>query len=174
MIVDKMMGMQASLFLTGVSGVGKSVIIGNLLQLMQEHASVVPVLMTFSAQTKADATQLTIESKLEKKKKTLLGAPVNKTVVILIDDVNMPLGETYGAQPPIELLRQFQDQRGFWDRKKHEWKDIRDATLLLCAAPPGGGRSDMSARFTRHSMVLCMPATSEEAMNVIFGSILNG
>merc|ERR1719217_1853997 len=99
---------------------------------MKEMCSVMPVLMTFSAQTKAAATQLTIESKLEKKRKTLLGAPVNKTIVILIDDVNMPLVEEYGAQPPIELLRQFQDQRGFWGRKKHDWKDIENTTLLLC------------------------------------------
>jgi dynein heavy chain len=178
MVTDKMMSLQRSVFLTGVSGVGKSVILGNLLQNMQEHASVVPIFMTFSAQSKALATQLTIESKLEKKKKTLLGAPVNKSIVILIDDVNMPLVEEYGAQPPIELLRQFQDQRGFWDRKVLEpaplWKDIRNTTLLLCAAPPGGGRNDMTPRFTRHSMVLCMPPTSEEAMNVIFGSILTG
>jgi dynein heavy chain len=151
-IVDKMMSIQASTFLTGVSGVGKSVIIGNLLQLMQEHAAVVPVLITFSAQSKPLQTQLTIESKLEKKKKTLLGAPVNKSVVILIDDINMPMVEEYGSQPPIELLRQLQDQRGFWDRKKHEWKDVRDITLLLCAAPPGGGRNSMTARFSRHSM----------------------
>jgi dynein heavy chain len=174
MLTDKMVTTQASVFLTGVSGVGKSVIIANLLQLMKETANVVPVLMTFSAQSNALQTQLTIESKLEKKKKTLLGAPVNKTVCILVDDVNMPLVEEYGSQPPIELLRQFQDQRGFWDRKKHEWKDIRDATLLLCAAPPGGGRNNMTPRFTRHSMVVCMPPTSEEAMNVIFGAILNG
>eukprot|EP00434_Breviolum_minutum_P018350 symbB.v1.2.016191.t1/scaffold1223.1/size130870/4 len=152
-IMDRMMTTQNSVFLTGNSGVGKSVNVAALLEKMKEVASVVPVYMTFSAQTKAYETQINIESKLERKRKTLLGAPVNKTVVILIDDVNMPLVEEYGAQPPIELLRQFQDQRGFFDRKKHEWKDIENTTLLLCAAPPGGGRNAMTARFTRHSQV---------------------
>ena len=28
-----------------------------------------------------------------------------------------PAKDTYGSQPPIELLRQFQDFRGFYDRK---------------------------------------------------------
>jgi len=173
-VIDRMLSRQCSVFLTGNSGVGKSVNIANLLEKMRELASVVPVYMTFSAQTKAYQTQLQIEGKLEKKRKTLLGAPVNKTIVILIDDVNMPLIEEYGAQPPIELLRQFQDQRGFYDRKKHDWKDIENTTLLLCAAPPGGGRNVMTARFSRHSHVLCMPPTSEEAMNTIFGSIITG
>ncbi|CAL1172366.1 unnamed protein product, partial [Cladocopium goreaui] len=173
-IMDRMMTTQNSVFLTGNSGVGKSVNVAALLEKMKEIASVVPVYMTFSAQTKAYETQINIESKLERKRKTLLGAPVNKTVVILIDDVNMPLVEEYGAQPPIELLRQFQDQRGFFDRKKHEWKDIENTTLLLCAAPPGGGRNAMTARFTRHSQVVCMPPTSEEAMSTIFGSIISG
>jgi len=173
-VIDRMLGIQASVFLTGNSGVGKSVNLANLLEKMKELAGVVPVFMTFSAQTKAIDTQLTIEGKLERKRKTLLGAPVNKTVVILIDDVNMPLVEEYGAQPPVELLRQFQDLRGFFDRKKHDWKEIENTTLLLCAAPPGGGRNSMTARFTRHSLVLCMPPTSEEAMTTIFGSIING
>eukprot|EP00928_Gymnodinium_smaydae_P068046 TRINITY_DN5109_c0_g4_i2.p1 TRINITY_DN5109_c0_g4~~TRINITY_DN5109_c0_g4_i2.p1 ORF type:complete len:3873 (+),score=1233.23 TRINITY_DN5109_c0_g4_i2:1305-11621(+) len=173
-IIDKMMTRQYSVFLTGVSGVGKSVILANLLECMKVLSDVVPVFMTFSAQTKAIATQNTIEGKLEKKRKTLLGAPVNKTIVILVDDVNMPLVEEYGAQPPIELLRQFQDQRGFFDRKKHDWKDIENVTLLLCAAPPGGGRNKLTPRFSRHSHVFCMPPTSEEAMTTIFGSILSG
>ncbi len=44
---------------------------------MTPAGTVVPVYMTFSAQTKALQTQLTIEAKLDKKRKTLLGAPVN-------------------------------------------------------------------------------------------------
>eukprot|EP00882_Tetradesmus_deserticola_P029832 GHRQ01033448.1.p1 GENE.GHRQ01033448.1~~GHRQ01033448.1.p1 ORF type:complete len:105 (-),score=20.82 GHRQ01033448.1:156-470(-) len=74
------------------------------------------------------------------------GAPVNKKVVFFIDDVNMPARERYGAQPPIELLRQFQDFRGFYDRKKLFWKDVEDTVLCAACAPPGGGRQKVTSR----------------------------
>jgi dynein heavy chain len=50
--------------------------------------------------------------------------------VFFVDDVNMPAREKYGAQPPLELLRQFLDQRGFYDRKGLFWKDVEDTTLV--------------------------------------------
>ena len=53
------------------------------------------------------------------------GAPKDKRIIILVDDLNMPKLEQYGAQPPIELLRQLQDFRGFYDRDKLFWKEVQ-------------------------------------------------
>ena len=55
--------------------------------------------------------QLYIESKLEKKRKNRYGGPYGRRVLLFIDDINMPQKEQYGAQPPIELLRQCQVRR---------------------------------------------------------------
>ena len=100
--------------------------------------------------------------------------PPGKTSVIFIDDINMPETEFYGAQPPIELLRQYQDYKGFYDRKSNQWKMIESAVLICAAAPPGGCRSVITPRFTRHFNVMNIQKTSEESLAKIFSSILNG
>ena len=58
--------------------------------------------------------------------------------MLFVDDVNMPARETYGAQPPVELLRQFQDFK-VYDRKKLFWKDVEDTTLVVRARHPAAG-----------------------------------
>jgi dynein heavy chain len=105
-------------FITGVTGTGKTVAVQSLLNSLQSlpedgGMGLIPVFMNFSAQTQSIVTQLTIESKLEKKRKGLLGPPSGRKCVIFVDDVNMPTVEQYGAQAPIELLRQFLDFKGF-------------------------------------------------------------
>lgn len=87
------------------AGVGKSVIAKVVLNKMYETGKFVPVTLNFSAQTSSARTQEMIEIKLERQKKNLLGAPAGKKVIVFVDDVNMPKLDTYGSQPPIELLR---------------------------------------------------------------------
>ena len=134
----------------------------------------IPVPLIFSAQTSSAQTQAMIEAKLDKRRKTTFGPPSGKKMVLFVDDVNMPAMEEYGAQPPVELLRQFQDFKGFYDRGKWWWKDVVDVTLCAACAPPGGGRMPLTPRFVRHFTVLCVPVASDDALETIFGSILEG
>ena len=68
---------------------------------------------------------------------------------------------THDASSVRDPFRSLQDQGGFYDRGKLFWKGIEDVTIMAACAPSGGGRQDMSSRFTRHMHTLCMPPTSE-------------
>ena len=93
---------------------------------------------------------------------------MGKRVVLFVDDLNMPKLDRYGSQPPIELLRQYQDFGGFYDREKLFWKQIKDVTICAACAPPGGGRNPVTPRFIRHFAMFCLPSPSEVSLKAIF------
>ncbi|XP_075229380.1 dynein heavy chain at 16F [Lycorma delicatula] len=173
-IMEKLLSVNHPVMYTGITGVGKSVVAKTVINHLQESGKWVPVTLNFSAQTSSFRTQEILESKLEKKKKTTLGAPAGKKVVLFIDDVNMPKLETYGAQPPIELLRQYLDFKGLYDRDKLFWKEINDVVVCAACAPPGGGRNPLTPRFVRHFGMLLIPSPNESTLKVIFGAIMKG
>jgi dynein heavy chain len=163
-----------AVYFTGDTGVGKSIIINAMMAKAKEAGEIEPVQLNFSAQTTSERTQVTIESKLERKSTGYYEAVGAKKLVIFVDDANMPSTELFGAQPPIELLRLFVENRGFYDRHKLFWKEIGNSMLICAAAPPGGGRSALTPRFMRHFNLFNLPEPSSGILQRIFGSILQG
>ncbi|CAM2111263.1 unnamed protein product [Caretta caretta] len=120
------------------------------------------------AHTSAAQIQAWIRQKLILKSKDALGAPKSKQVIVFIDDLNMPLPEEYGAQPPLESIRQFLDLGGFYDTKQLAWKNIQDVSLVADCAPPSGGRNEISPRLLTHFCLLVLPQPSLQSLQRIF------
>jgi len=173
-ILERSVDVNKPALFTGHSGVGKSVIVADKMRQLVDAGAWAALPISFSAQTSALRTQEGIESKLDKKKKTLLGPPPQKRMFMFVDDVNMPALETYGASPPVELLRQFLDFGGFYDRQKLFWKNIEGVVLVSGCGPPGGGRNNLTPRYVRHHTVLALTQPSSDAMKRIFSSIMAG
>ena len=89
----------------GPTGTGKSVNSSSLLttDMPEIYTS---IFLTFSAQTSANQTQDLLDNKFQRRSNKIYGPPPGKYSVIFVDDLNMPKKEKYGAQPPLELLRQ--------------------------------------------------------------------
>uniref|UniRef100_A0A8C3EP56 Dynein axonemal heavy chain 1 n=1 Tax=Corvus moneduloides TaxID=1196302 RepID=A0A8C3EP56_CORMO len=158
----------------GPTGTGKTLTIADKLLKNLPNKYITHFLM-FSARTSANQTQDLIDSKLDKRRKGVFGPPVGRYFIFFIDDLNMPMLEQYGAQPPIELLRQWMDHQGWYDRKQigmSTFKRLVDINFVCAMGPPGGGRNPVTPRLTRHFNYLSFTEMDDSSKKKIFSTIL--
>ncbi|KAJ3125137.1 Dynein heavy chain 1, axonemal [Nowakowskiella sp. JEL0407] len=158
---------------TGPTGTGKSVTILDKL-LKGVDPTINPLVFSFSARTSANQTQDLLDSKFEKRRKGVYGPPLGKRFAVMVDDLNMPQLDICGAQPPIELLRQWMDCGGWYDRKNvGKFMEVVDIMFVCAMGPPGGGRNPVTQRFTRHFNILSFVEMENTSLMRIFTTILS-
>lgn len=171
-LIEKLIRKGFHVMCTGDTGTGKSVTIKNkLLSGMPSKYS--SIFLNFSAQTSANQTQDMIDGKLDKRRMGVLGPPLGNICIVFVDDLNMPAKEEYGAQPPIEILRQWMDHQGWYDRKENSFRRLVDIQFCAAMGPPGGGRTRITQRYVRHFNVINFVSFSNESLAKVFSTILD-
>ena len=161
-----------AILFVGPTGTGKTIYIQQHLLSGLDHDKFTNISLGFSAQTTAGQTQDIIDGKLDKRRKGVYGPPMGKKCIVFVDDLNMPTKEEYGAQPPIELLRQYMDHGGWYDNKEKVFRNIVDMMYVVAMGPPGGGRTFVTPRFLRWFNVISVTEFDGEAMISIFDAIM--
>ena len=172
-LVQLLISAERKVLVCGPTGVGKSAYMKRMLLKTMPKETYVPIFVAFSARTSAKSTQGIMEQKLERRRKGVYGPPSGMKCIIFVDDLNMPEVEKYGAQPPIELLRQFCDQGGWYDLGENSFKMMEDALLVAAMGPPGGGRSAITPRLLRHFNLICFTDFNDDTMKHIFGTVMS-
>ncbi|KIZ07416.1 Dynein heavy chain 7, axonemal [Monoraphidium neglectum] len=143
------------------AGTGKTAYVKRHLASGLPAASFVPCLLNFSAQTSANTTQDVVDGRLDKRRRGVWGPAGGRRMV----------PEQYGAQPPIELLRQWMDHGGWYDRKELAFKTLEGLQFAAAMGPPGGGRNAVTGRFLRHFSVISVTAFDRDNLSLIFSAL---
>ncbi|XP_054256854.1 dynein axonemal heavy chain 3 [Macrosteles quadrilineatus] len=165
------LAMNIPILFVGPTGTGKSAIVLNYLVNLPKEKFIANVI-NFSARTSANQTQEIIMSKLDRRRKGVFGPAMGKHCVLFVDDVSMPLKEAYGAQPPIELLRQWIDHGHWYDLKDTTRLDLVDILFVGAMQPAGGGSNLVTSRFIRHMNIISIDVFDESTLSKIFNSIM--
>ena len=94
--------------------------------------------------------------------------------IVFIDDLNMPQKDKFGAQSPIELLRQFMDYGGWYDLAS-ETKDfikIVDVSFIASMGSILSGRT-VTQRYLRHFVCLYNENYSHQTLTKIFSFVMD-
>lgn len=171
LILNELIMRKEYVIVTGDTGTGKTFVVNSLLSKLDKMYSITSTML--SGRTGSNELQSFIESDLIRRKKNVIGPEFGKFKIFLIDDLNMPAKEKFGAVPPIELLRIIAEKGEIIDRTSLEIKTIEDFQFLSTTGHSGGGRIPISARYLSKNILINFPSYDAKSLftiqNALYG-----
>lgn len=169
--VDLLMANRRPVMLVGNAGCGKTVLINDKLTSLDEDTLI--TMIPFNYYTTSLMLQQVMEKPLEKKAGRNYGPPGTKKLIYFIDDMNMPVVDTYGTVQPHTLIRQHLDYNHWYDRTKLILKEIHNVQYVACMNPTAGSFT-INPRLQRHFSVFAVSFPGMDSLKTIYQSILHG
>ena len=170
-LVDSVAAIRGAVLLVGDSGTAKTTVVASYLG-TRDPDSTSLLTVNFSSRTSSKDVQVAVEDSLEKRTKDTYGPPAGKRLMMFIDDLNMPLVDTYGTQQPVALLKLLIDKGFLYDRGKElSIKYIKEMQFIGAMVParcPYG----VDPRFVRLFSVFNVAFPPESSIRGIYSTIL--
>ena len=161
------------LLLVGESGTAKTLTIQNYMSKLDAETTS-RLVVNFSSRTTARNVQTSIEANVDKRAGSTFAPPSGKTLVVFVDDMNMPKVDTYGTQQPIALLLFLISKGTLYDHGKDlNLKHIKNLSYIAAMGPPGGGRNKVDPRFVALFNVYNLIEPSSAVLQHIYSSIIS-
>jgi len=151
---------------------GKSLVMESLLKQILDQKTYDCHILPIAHCTTAVNISRFIRSFLHKKQGKLSPLP-NQNLIVMMDNINSVKPEEYGAQPPLELLRQFMDYDGWYNTSPVEFISITGTTIVATMGVPGGGLFNIPERLMRHFYFMHIPKYSHETVEFITYGLMN-
>ena len=171
-LLDSLFDNKHYVMFVGNTGTGKTAIMQSKLSSM-DREEVTQCTVSMNSFTEAWDLQPTLEAPLEKKSGMRFGPPGSRRLIYFIDDMNMPNKDKYDTQSAIEIIRQYVDYGGWYDKEKILQKEILKCQLCACMNPTAGSFT-LTPRMQRHFVTIAVQMPSSDVLKTIYHGILDG
>lgn len=154
--------------LKGSAAVGKSAILREKISQTDNETTISSIVFLHS-HSQCSNLQDSIECCFERKFGRVFGPLSNKKLLLVIEDLHLPMPDVHGHRNSHELLRQMMDSGFIYDRQHFAQRILQGYSVIAASRP----QDDCSSRLMRHFVELQIYGPSRDVLISIFNNVLS-
>jgi dynein heavy chain len=82
----------------------------------------------------------------------LVNIDANMKMAFILDDINMPRVDNFGARPTNELIRYYSENAGWYDKQTLKWHKVEQNPVICISSEKLFGQEKTDPRFSSKFM----------------------